>query len=309
MAEHPVIGFIGVGHMGHGMAKNILAGGYRLLVKGHRNRAPVEDLVSRGAEEAESAAAMAASCDIIHICLSNSPQVEAVIRGTGGILEGARAGLIVLDCTTSDPASTVALAEELAGAGATLVDAPLGRTPKEAEAGTLDAMVGAGPETFERILPVIRCWAENINRTGPVASAHRMKLITNFVSLGYAALYSEALTLAVKSDLSPQSVRDVLQGSRMRCGFFDTFMAYAVGRDREAHKFSLANAAKDVGYVASMASEAQVMNLMGAAIRQYYTHVTAKGASGDYVPMLSDHVAELNGTDLAAAVEAGARES
>lgn len=308
MAQYPVIGFIGVGHMGHGMAKNILAGGYELLVKGHRNRAPVEDLVALGATENDSPAGMARACDIIHLCLSNSPQVEAVIRGPGGILEGAHDGLVVVDCTTSDPASTVALAGELAAAGATLVDAPLGRTPKEAEAGTLDAMVGAEPEMFERLLPVIRCWAGNINRTGPVGSAHRMKLITNFISLGYAALYSEALTLAVKSDLSPQSVRDVLAGSRMGCGFFDTFMAYAVGRDPEAHKFTLANAAKDVGYVASMAAEGQVMNLMGAAIRQYYTHVSAKGAGAEYVPMLSDHVAALNGVDLAASVAAGEKE-
>ena len=101
MADKPVIGFIGLGYMGHGMAKNILQNGYTLHVRGNRNRAPVDSLVGMGAKEAASAAAMAADCDIIHLCLSNSPQVEAVIRGPDGILAGGRQGLTVIDATTS----------------------------------------------------------------------------------------------------------------------------------------------------------------------------------------------------------------
>ena len=227
----PAIGFIGVGWMGHGMAANILRGGYPLQVKGNRNRQPVEDLVAQGATEAESPRAMAEGCEVVHLCLSNSPQVEAVIRGPDGILASAREGLIVIDATTADPTSTAALAAELEAAGMTMVDAPLGRTPKEAEAGTLDAIVGASPEAFERVRPVIECWAGSINHVGPTGSGHRMKLIMNFVSLGYAALYSEALAMGVRSGLSPQSVRDVLGGSRMANPFFETFMSGAVGRD------------------------------------------------------------------------------
>lgn len=155
MTDLPTIGFIGVGFMGHGMAKNILQGGYRLHVKGNRNRDPVEDLVTRGATELASPAEMAEACDIIHICLSNSPQVEQVVRGDDGILAGGRPGLIVVDCTTADPASTDTLARELADAGMTFCDAPLGRTPKEAENGTLDAMVGCDDATFRTLKPVI----------------------------------------------------------------------------------------------------------------------------------------------------------
>ena len=155
MAEKPVIGFIGVGFMGHGMAANILKGGYKLHVKGNRNRVPVDDLVAKGAIEAKSPKAMAEACDIIHICLSNSPQVEAVIRGPEGILASGKKGLIVVDASTADPTSTVALAAELNAAGMPMVDAPLGRTPKEAEEGTLDAMVGADAATYAKVLPVI----------------------------------------------------------------------------------------------------------------------------------------------------------
>ena len=170
MSDKPVIGFIGLGYMGHGMAKNILKGGYPLQVKGHRNRAPVESLVAMGAVEAASPKAMAEASDIIHLCLSNSPQVEAVIRGPDGILAGARPGLIVIDTTTADPTSTLALAAEMAAEGVTLVDAPLGRTPKEAEAGTLDAMVGAEEAVFEAVRPVINCWAGTVTRIGLAGS-------------------------------------------------------------------------------------------------------------------------------------------
>jgi hypothetical protein len=304
-----MIGFVGVGYMGHGMAANILAAGYPLLVKGNRNRAPVDDLVGRGAREAGSVAEMAAACDILHLCLSNSPQVEAIVRGPDGILAGAREGLIVIDTTTADPASTMALADELAKKGVTLVDAPLGRTPKEAEAGTLDAIVGASDTVMARIRPVIEAWAGNINHVGPTGSAHRMKLLMNFVALGYAALYSEALVLGAKSGIAPQTFARVIGGSRLSNGFFDTFMQYAVGRDREAHLFTITNGSKDVRYGQAMAAEARVAGLMGAAMQAYFTSAEAQGKGGDYVPMLADHVAALNGIDLGAEVAKGARDA
>jgi 3-hydroxyisobutyrate dehydrogenase-like beta-hydroxyacid dehydrogenase len=306
MADKPTIGFIGVGLMGHGMAANILANGYPLVVKGNRNRTPVEDLVSRGAREATSPRDMAGQCDMIHICLSNSPQVEAVIRGDDGILASEKQGLVVIDASTADPTSTVALAAELAAAGMSLVDAPLGRTPKEAEAGTLDAMVGCDSDTFARVRPVIETWAGTINHVCDTGDAHRMKLIMNMISMGYAALYSEALVLGTKAGLSPQMIRQVIGGSRLSNGFFDTFMSYAVGRDPEAHKFSIANASKDVRYAASMASDAGVANFIGAAIKNTFALAEGTGHGQDYVPMLSDIVAEMNGLDLAEAVKKGA---
>ncbi len=304
--DKPVIGFIGVGYMGHGMAANILKGGYELHVMGRRNRKPVEDLVGRGATEASSAREMAAACDIVHLCLSNSAQVEGVIRGEEGILASGRSGLIVIDTTTADPTSTMALAAELDAAGMTLVDAPLGRTPKEAEEGTLDAMVGAEPEVLERIRLVINCWAGSVIHTGPTGTGHKMKLIMNFISMGYAALYAEAVVTAAKAGLSPQTVRDVIGSSRLTNAFFDTFMRYTVDRDRDAHKFSITNASKDVRYAAAMASEAGVANLIGASIKHYFTMAEGMGKGDDFVPMLSDFVASLNGLDLAKAVEDGA---
>ena len=164
----PTIGFIGLGLMGHGMAKNLRLKGYDLWVKGRSNRTPVESLLALGAQEATSPKQMAEVCDIIHICLSNSPQIEAAMRGPDGILAGARPGLIVIETSTANPASTEALAAELAANGVTLVDAPLSRTPKEAWEGTLDTMVGADPEVFARIRPILETWAGKIVHIGRV---------------------------------------------------------------------------------------------------------------------------------------------
>ncbi len=299
------IGFIGVGFMGHGMAKNLVQKGYPLSVRGNRNRAPVESLTGMGATEAASPKEMAESCDVIHLCLSNSPQVEACFHGPDGILAGAREGLIVIDTTTADPTSTMALAAELAEKGGTLVDAPLGRTPKEAEAGTLDCMVGCDVATFDRVKPILDCWAGNITHVGPTGSGHKMKLLMNFISMGYASLYAEATVLGAAVGIPPAKVRQVIGSSRLSNGFFETFMTYAVDRDREIHKFTIANAAKDLRYVNAMADDAGLMTVMASAAKQYFAQVEASGHGGDYVPMITDHVGRLNGMDMEAEAKKG----
>ncbi len=305
MSDKPVIGFIGVGFMGHGMAKNLRLAGYELWVRGRANRTPVESLLALGAQESQSPRQMAEVCDIIHLCLSNSPQIEATLRGPDGILAGARPGLVVIDTSTANPGSTEALAAELAALGGHFVDAPLGGTPVQAEAGQLSAMVGCEPEVFARIRPVIDCWAARVSHIGPVGSGHKMKLVMNFISLSYGALYSEAVVLGAKVGISPQTIHEVIGPSRMGCGFFETFMGYVVERNRDAHKFSIANAAKDMRYLNDMASDADMVNLMAGAAKHYYTHAIATGRGDDYVPMLSDIVGALNGVDMDAEVKKG----
>lgn len=146
--EH--IGFIGIGFMGHGMAKNIVEKGYRLTFLGRKKREPAEDLKKRGGVEMATAQDVAAQSSIIFLCVTDSRQVEAIIRGPNGLKAGLKPGSIVVDCSTSDPNSTVMLAAELAEMGVDYADAPLGRTPKEAWEGTLDTMIGASEATFAR---------------------------------------------------------------------------------------------------------------------------------------------------------------
>ena len=289
-----VIGFIGVGLMGHGMAKNLVTKGYPLVIMGHRQREPVEHLKSLGAREVATARELAQACDIVHLCVTGSPQVEALVRGPDGLLAGARPGTIIIDCSTSNPVSTLALAEEAAARGVHFVDAPLSRTPKEAEAGTLDTMVGAPPEVFERIAPVLRCWAGQVVHLGPVSLGHKMKLINNFVAMGYAALYSEAMAIARKAGLSIEQFHAVIGSGRMRSPFYDTFMQWSLNHDENAHRFTISNAHKDMRYLASMAGELGAVNPIQADVKNLFAAMEAAGQGERFVPMLADFVAGIN---------------
>lgn len=304
--DHPMteaketIGFIGLGLMGHGMAKNIVEKGYALTVTAHRNRKPVDELVDRGAIEVASPKEVAERSSIVFICVTGSPEVEAVIRGENGLGKGLKSGSCVVDCSTADPTSTVRLAGELAAIGVDFADAPLSRTPKEAWEGTLDTMVGASDAVFERIRPVLDTWAGKIVHIGGVGDGHRMKLLNNFVSLGYAAIYAEALALAQKVGISPKRFDSVIRGGRMDCGFYQTFMGYTIEGNREAHKFTLANAFKDLTYLESMADAAGLVNPVGNAAKNSFAGAVAGGGNGpeDYVPHLPEYVGRANGIDL-----------
>lgn len=292
------VGFIGVGLMGQGMARNLLDKGFPLTVMGHRNRKPVEELVAAGAAEAKTPRELAERASIIFLCVTGSAQVEAVLTGPDGIVAGAKPGTVVVDCSTSDPTVTVKLAAELEAKGLHLADAPLGGTPAQAAQGQLSAMVGTSPEVFARIRPAIEAWAAKVVHLGPVGDGHKMKLLNNFLSMGYAAIYSEALTLAQKIGITPQTFDSVLRGSRMDCGFYQTFMQYVLERDRDAHKFTLVNALKDVRYLEGVANAAGIANPIGNAVKNAYASAVANGRGEDYVPMLSDWIASQNGVSL-----------
>lgn len=295
--QKPSVGFIGLGFMGHGMAKNIVDKGYGLTILGRSKRPPVDDLVGRGAVEVRSAKEVAAHSDIIFMCVTGSGEVEEILRGEGGLKQGLRAGAIVVDCSTSDPNSTLALAAELAKMGVDYADAPLGRTPKEAWAGTLDTMVGAKDEVFAKLKPVLETWAGKVVHIGGVGDGHKMKLLNNFLSLGYAALYAEALTLSAKVGITPERFDSVIRGGRMDCGFYQTFMQWTLDGNKDAHKFTIANAFKDLRYLESMADAAGLVNMMGNAAKNAFAVAAAQNPD-DFVPMLPDYIARLNAAKL-----------
>lgn len=291
------VGFIGVGLMGHGMAANILKKGWPLTVMAHRHREPVDDLVRRGAAEAPNPRALAERSDVVILCVTGSAEVEAAFAGPDGLAAAGRP-LLVIDCSTSDPSSTIRLAGELAPRGITLIDAPLGRTPRDAEEGRLDVMVGGDAEALARARPILDAFAGRVVHTGPTGSGHTMKLLNNFLSLGYAAIYAEALALGAKAGVTPQTFDAVVRGGRMDCGFYQTFFKYVLEGDRDAHKFALRNGLKDMSYLAAFAIEAGIANPLGAAVRNSFALAVGTGHGDDHVPMLSDVIAKLNGVSL-----------
>jgi len=288
------VGFVGVGLMGQGMAASILKGGYPVTVIAHRNRGPVEALIAAGATEAASLADLAATCSIIHICAPGSPQVEAIVDQMSSALQP---DTVIIECSTSDPTSTEKLAGLLGEKGCHMVDAPLGGTPVQAAAGQLAAMVGADDAVFARVRPVLETWAGAIVHMGPVGAGHKMKLLNNMLAMGYAAMYAEALALSEKVGITTQQFDSVIRGSRMDCGFYQTFMGYAVEGNAEAHKFTMTNALKDMRYLESMADSVNLANPVGNAIKNTFAEAYAAGGDGpaNYVPHLVDYVAKRNG--------------
>ena len=295
----PTIGFIGVGYMGHGMAKNIAENGYPLVTMAHRRRDAVDDLIQRGATEAKSPKEIAQQSDIIHLCVTGSPQVEANIRGENGLLAGLRPGAIIVDCSTSDPVSTLTLKAEIEAAGGHLADAPLARTPKEAWEGTLDTMVGASPQVFEKIKPVLDCWAGVVVHLGDVGLGHKMKLLNNFLAMGYGALYAEALAIARLSGLTPQQFDSVIRPGRLSNGFYETFMKWTLEGDENAHKFAISNGHKDMRYLTNLCTALGAVNPVQSAVKNSYAAMEAAGEGERFVPMLADFIARQNGVDPA----------
>ncbi|MDQ0391496.1 NAD(P)-dependent oxidoreductase [Labrys monachus] len=291
------IGFVGLGMMGSAMAANLLAKGWPLAVLAHARREAVDRLVAAGATEAGSARELALASDIVILCVTGSPQVEEIVRGPGGLASAGKP-LLILDCSTSNPASTIQLAGDLAGQGITLIDTPLGRTPKEAAAGTLDVMAGGAEADVARARPVLAAFAGRIIHTGPTGSGHTMKLLNNFISMGYSAIYSEALMLGAKAGLTPKVFDSVVRGGRMDCSFYQAFFEFVLNRDENAQRFAMKNALKDMTYLASFAHASGAANPMGAAVRNGFAAAVAMGRGEAFVPALSDVVAALNGVSL-----------
>ena len=262
------IGFAGTGLMGRGMARNILAAGYPVYLVAHRNRESVEELVGEGATELGTYRELAAGCGIVVLCVTGTPEVESILFQQDGLLEGAHDRLLVLDCSTSEPASSDRVAARLHALGASFVDAPLARTPADAKAGTLNTMVGASDEDFARVRPLLETFCENIFFMGPASSGHKTKLIYNFITMGYAALISEALCACAATGVDMHRFSAVVSAGGANSGIFQLIVPKALeSGDCSGLNFSLANAEKDLRYYNRMADSIPLAGMLGRAVQ------------------------------------------
>ena len=166
---------------------------------------------SAGAQSTDSCATLAAKSDVLILCVTASPQVEDVIFRQDGVLTGLKRGAIVLDCTTAIPSSTLKVAQAVQDAGGRYLDTAMTRTSKEAEEGRLGLIVGGDEALFKEVEPFLHCFAESISYTGPTGNGHKLKLLHNFVSLGFAALLAEAAACAGRAGVPPKVFLDVLE--------------------------------------------------------------------------------------------------
>lgn len=292
-------GFIGIGMMGHGMAKNLLAKGFPLTLKVNRNRSNLDDLLAAGAKEAATNADCARASDVLFICVTGSPQVEEVIYGKDGVLDSGREGLIVVDTSTAEPASSAKIRADLAAKGIRMVDAPLARTPKEAEEGRLNTMVGAEPEDFKTVEPLLKAFCENIFHVGPPGHGHVLKLVNNMMAMSFAASIAEAFAVAAKTGLDLNKLYDVISVGGVNCGIFQMMATKTLKEgDVTGFKFGIANAQKDLRYYTHLAEMLPVTSFMGEAAHQSFVQAVNAGYGGGLIASLFEAQEKLNGVKI-----------
>ena len=300
-AALPRIGFIGLGLMGHGMARNLVAKGYPLTVRVHRNRKAAEDILAAGAREAASNAELARASDIVILCVTGSPQVEEIVYGADGILVAARNGLIVIDTSTAEPSSTEKIRNALAAKGTTYVDAPLARTPKEAEEGRLNTMVGADDATFERIKSVLSAYCENVVHAGGPGHGHMLKLVNNFVAMSIAAATAEACATCAKAGVSIAKLHQVISAGGVNSGIFQAMVGKMLeSGDLSGLKFTLVNAMKDLRYYTHFAESLPTAAIVGEAVHQSLVNANLLGFGDKYVASLIEAQEKLAGVKITA---------
>jgi 3-hydroxyisobutyrate dehydrogenase-like beta-hydroxyacid dehydrogenase len=293
------IGFVGVGMMGHGMVKNLLARGFAVTLVVHKNRKPVEDLLAAGAREVATARQVAEQSEVVILCVTGAPEVEQVVYGPDGMLASFRPGMFLLDCSTGEPDLCDRVARDLAARHASYVDAPLARTPVEAEAGKLNTMVGASESVLGEIRPVLEAFCENVFHMGAVGSGARTKLIYNLITMGYAALIAEALCACAATGVDLDRFAKVVGGGGANSGIFQMIVPKILeSGDYSGLKFSLANAAKDLRYYNRMTSEIPLSGNMGPAVLKSLVQALQTAHGAGLVGELVAAQCEANGVEL-----------
>jgi len=286
------IGIAGVGLMGHGIARNVLKHGFTLCVLEHPGNQPLDELVAGGAATVTCGRDLAARSDVVILCVTGSPEVEAVLCEPGGILEGLQPGAVVVDCTTAIPGSTARMHTRIKAAGGRMIDAPMTRTAQHAHAGTLNLLVGGDGETLDEVMPLLRSFAENIAHVGDVGAGHQMKLVHNFVSLGMMALLAEASASAARGGIRPEVLIDVLAKGGGGGVALDRVAPVVMDPKGTPVPFFMSNAMKDLGYYVTMAQELPSEHAIAAAVADTYARAVDRGGAR---AMVTDLVTQLSG--------------
>ncbi len=275
MSEKPKIGFIGLGIMGTGMARNILKAGYYLTVY-NRTRSKAEALTREGAHVAQTPADVARASDIIFEIVTDAPDVEQVLFGKGGVVEGKHEGLIFVDESTNSPENARSFSERLSREGIEFLDAPVTGGDKGAREGTLTIMVGGKREVYEKVRPVFQAMGKTIVYAGEAGAGQALKLANQIVvGIDMLALV-EAMVMAKKAGISMEALYQVLSSGAGNSFTVQSYMPRIMNGDMEPG-FRAAHLRKDLHYVIEVA-HAHDLSLPGTALLlQLYNALVAEG--------------------------------
>lgn len=273
------IGFIGLGIMGHAMAHNLLRAGYPLTVW---NRTPGrgQALAAAGATEGQSPADVAARSSVILICVSDTPDVEEVIRGENGIIHGATAGSLVIDCSTISPQATRTLAHALSERGVHMLDAPVSGGSEGARNGTLSIMVGGDEAQFERALPILQAMGRTITHVGPHGAGQMVKLVNQILVVVTMQAVSEALLFAQAGGLDLERTLAAVGGGAAGSWMLNNRGPQVIRRDWRPG-FTIDLQQKDLRLVLDAADEMGMPLPATALVFQFYLTLQHRGLGGE----------------------------
>lgn len=289
--SRPRTGLIGLGLMGRGLGLSLQRAGHALTVRAHRQRAVADELVAAGAHEAVDTASLAADVDSVVLCLPSEEAVDAVLFGPRGLCSGARAGLLVVECSTLRPDVGQRLALRLAEAGIDFVDAPVTRGPNEAVQGRLNALVGGTPAAVDRAEPVLRAFCEQVFRFGAAGQGYAAKLVSNFLAFSNLVAVAEAMHTARQAGLDLPQLLAAIQVSGGQNRVLDGLAPLLAGTGPSRSRVTLDTAHKDVHYYLQLAQGLGSAGPMAQQVGAQLAQALAAGLGPHFTPDYLDHVA------------------
>jgi 3-hydroxyisobutyrate dehydrogenase len=273
------IGFIGLGIMGWGMVHNLLKAGHEVVVW-NRNAGKMDEFTALGAGSGTSPADVARQCDITMICVSDTPDVEAVVLGENGVIEGVNAGNLIIDHSTISPTATIAIAQKLAERGATMLDAPISGGSEGAKNGTLSIMVGGSEADVARAMPYLRAFGKTITHVGGQGDGQKVKLVNQILVVVTQMAVSEALLFAQAGGLDLQKTLDAVTGGAAGSWMLANRGPQMIRRDWRPG-FTVDLQQKDLRLVLAEADQLGVPVTATSAVFNLYRTLQAQGLGGD----------------------------
>lgn len=270
------VGFVGLGAMGEPMAINLLKKGFEVGIVRHRRVDPVNRLTATGAKVHADIGALTAASDIVLLSLPSSREVEAVMEGAEGIVANARAGTLVIDASTSDPASTRRLGARLAERKVGLVDAGMTRGVAGAKAGTLAFFLGGDQAHVDQAMPVLKAMGDTFVHVGPLSHGHTAKLISNVLSYGTVALVNEAFMLGARSGVDLKLLFDALmQGATSKA--LEAFGPRIVSGEYHPPRVTVEHVCDDMVMAQSLAARGSSPVFLLSAAQEIYRLMQLRG--------------------------------
>ncbi len=282
------IGFIGLGVMGEPICRNLLRKSGRSVVAFDLSPEPLARLAAEGVSAAKSVAELVRGSEVVFLCLPSAKHVSSAFEGEGGILHAVQRGQTVVDLGTSEVGLTRDFARRLAEKGAVWIDAPIARTRQAAQDGTLSVMVGASPEQFAKVEPLIRHFATDVTLCGGTGAGQVTKILNNMVLFETVNALAEAVAIARHSGVEPKLLLETLsKGSADSFALRNHGLKAIVPGEFPLRAFSTEYALKDLTYALDLAANAGLETRGAALVRTIFNEAIDKGLGDAYFPVIA----------------------